>query len=116
MGREDMKYPRIWDRYVEREIVGETKVSWLVKQPHTSEAVKVNKRKPNGDKPELHAQWFFDESQQQLVVWACTNFHRVKETLGRHSCNVSPEVLHRVAEAIGYYPTLNSSQPSRNGK
>ena len=106
-------YPRIWDRNGERQIVGETKVSWLVKRDYAhSDPLKINKKSPNGTKPKEHWQWFFDEQERQLIVWASTNFNGIKEALGRYSLSVSPETLHRVAEVIGYYPTLNSSQPN----
>lgn len=101
-------YPRIWDHTRERKIVGETKVSWLVERSW-AEPEKVSKKSPN--KNGAHPQWFFDENAQRLEFWADSNFHAVKESIGRYGRLIDAATLHRVAELIGYMPTLNPSQP-----
>ncbi len=105
-------YPRIWNRHGgERIIIGETRVSWLLK-PDTDwmDPIKVKKKtpNPNADRP----QWFFDEHTWRITVWADTHFHGIKNAIGDYSRRIDPETLHRVAEVIGYMPTLNSSQTS----
>ena len=112
--RAEPTYPQIWDRVGPRKIIGETRLSWLVEQTWTTEPAKVNKKTPNRNID--HPQWFFDAATQLMEVWADTHFHAIKESIGRHRRSIDAATLHRVAEVIGYLPTLASSQPDAGKK
>lgn len=106
-----MAYPRIWDRCAERKIIGETKLSWLIEQSWTHTPAKINKKTPNRHRS--IPQWFFDERERDLTVWADANFNGIKRFMGEYSRNLTPEILHRVAELIGYMPTLTTPRMTR---
>ena len=110
------EFPRIWDAYRERKIVGETKVSWVVactddecrdwESLRTSDPrlfkhyfTLVNKKNPNS---EAYApQWFFEEqAYKDFVFWRDNRYKLIRflENVTREDCGL----FRKVAELVGY--------------
>lgn len=94
--------PRIWNADgVEKEIIGETKQSWLVGPRWKPE--KVNKKDPNRGCDPDWPQWFLDEALMQKYI-ADSKF------LSAHAYKIQREVgylrnadkLREIAKIIGY--------------
>lgn len=93
------KYPRIWDRSGEREIVGETRVSWLVKSRY-SWMLPEKVAKKCWNKNEHFPQWFDSEEPRAQCIWAEANRYNIIRQISY--ATLSPATLRTIAELIGY--------------
>lgn len=111
------EFPRIWDAYRERKIVGETKVSWVVANTDADKSrdweslrtsdprlfkhyfTLVNKKNPNSEA--YATQWFFEEQAYKDFVFYRNNRYEFLSFVE----NVTREdfgLFRKVAELVGY--------------
>ena len=95
-------YPRIWSWHVERKIIGETKLLWLVeplfygwKWP-----VKVSKKFPNKFCGRHSPVWFFSEAERAEEKFKHLHGVRIKKFLS--AAPLTADQLRQIAAIIGY--------------
>ena len=95
-------YPRIWDLFGERKIIGETRVSWLVDSGYFwSPSIKVPKKSPN--KNGYCPTWFFLESEREDRLYVLEHSSAIANKLYRHYMGeLTADQLRQIAAIIGY--------------